>query len=75
MEKMMEQLIATCSVCGNDFDEVDINMMDYELDLCAKCERKYKKSKRSIQSHSGNGNVKYVTGKVTIYKLPLRLSF
>lgn len=39
---MMDKLIATCSVCGLDFDETDINMTDYDLDLCTKCEKEYK---------------------------------
>ncbi|WP_236686949.1 hypothetical protein [Ornithinibacillus contaminans] len=34
--------LATCSVCGNEFEETEINMTDYELDLCSTCEKDHK---------------------------------
>lgn len=33
---------ATCSVCGYTFHENDINMIDYEMDLCVLCELQFK---------------------------------
>lgn len=34
--------IATCSVCGRDFHERDINLVDYDDDVCIVCEPHYK---------------------------------
>lgn len=36
--------VVTCSKCGLDFDEVDVNCIDYDLDLCNKCEKEYIKN-------------------------------
>ncbi|KAB2329417.1 hypothetical protein [Bacillus mesophilum] len=34
--------MATCGNCGEDYPESDINMIDYEIDLCGACEKEYK---------------------------------
>lgn len=34
--------MATCASCGNDFEETEINMIDYEIDLCIECEKEYR---------------------------------
>ncbi|ALC85935.1 hypothetical protein AM499_08930 [Bacillus sp. FJAT-22090] len=41
---MDKEYIATCGACGKDFDEIEINMMDYEIDLCGKCEKEHLKT-------------------------------
>lgn len=33
---------ATCQVCNKSFLETDINMIDYELDVCTQCEKTIK---------------------------------
>lgn len=43
MEEILDEYIATCQLCGLNFDETEINMIDYELDLCGKCEIDYLK--------------------------------
>lgn len=40
-EIKMDEHLATCSVCGLNFDETEINMDDHELDLCSDCEQEY----------------------------------
>lgn len=35
-----KQDLATCAVCGIDFHENSINMMDYPVDMCVHCEAK-----------------------------------
>ncbi|MEK5217724.1 hypothetical protein [Psychrobacillus sp. FSL H8-0487] len=45
IEQIQDELIITCSVCGGDFDELDVNIIDYELDLCLECEKKHLKTK------------------------------
>ena len=34
-----DEEIATCAVCGNEFPEGEINMMDYDVDMCVTCEK------------------------------------
>ncbi|QDS35234.1 hypothetical protein [Brevibacillus brevis] len=34
--------IATCTVCGGDYHERDVNLIDYEDDVCIVCEPKFK---------------------------------
>lgn len=41
---MEKEYIATCGACGNDFNEIEINMMDYDIDLCGNCEKEHLKS-------------------------------
>ncbi|MBQ0137939.1 MAG: hypothetical protein KBT36_01435 [Kurthia sp.] len=31
----------TCSICGKDFDEADVNIVDYPDDVCISCEKNY----------------------------------
>lgn len=33
------QELATCGVCGIDFHENDVNMLDYDVDTCVYCEK------------------------------------
>jgi hypothetical protein len=37
--------IATCSICGISTHENNINMIDYDLDVCTKCEKEGKHKK------------------------------
>lgn len=37
-----EEEIATCSICRRNFYEGDVNMTDYEDDVCIVCEPRYK---------------------------------
>ncbi|RKJ45990.1 DUF3850 domain-containing protein, partial [Butyricicoccus sp. 1XD8-22] len=41
---IIDESIITCSGCGLDFDEGDVNIIDYDLDLCIQCEKKYLKT-------------------------------
>lgn len=36
-----DETIITCSECGKNFDEADVNIIDYDLDLCISCEKKH----------------------------------
>jgi hypothetical protein len=36
--------IASCTICTNDFHENDVNLIDYQDDVCIVCEPKYKLS-------------------------------
>lgn len=38
----MKERKATCAECGKTFDECEVNMIDYDIDLCAKCEANIK---------------------------------
>lgn len=31
----------TCSICGKDFDEADVNIVDYPDDVCINCKKTY----------------------------------
>jgi hypothetical protein len=35
----IDESIITCSVCGKSFDEADVNIIDYDLELCIECEK------------------------------------
>lgn len=39
-----DESIITCSVCGFSYDEGDVNIVDYELDLCVVCEKGHLKA-------------------------------
>lgn len=41
IETSEDEYKATCAVCGNTFDEVDVNMIDYDDDVCINCEKTY----------------------------------
>ncbi|MGE7843620.1 hypothetical protein ACQKNX_22925 [Lysinibacillus sp. NPDC093712] len=32
----------TCSICGNTYDELMVNIVDYPDDVCLKCESQYR---------------------------------
>lgn len=34
--------VVTCSICGIDYDEGKVNLVDYDDDVCIHCEPKYK---------------------------------
>jgi hypothetical protein len=36
-----EEMAIMCSVCGTDFPEGDVNIVDYEDDVCIHCESTY----------------------------------
>jgi len=38
----MDETKATCAMCGGTFDECEVNMIDYDIDLCVKCESNIK---------------------------------
>lgn len=38
---MLLEDIITCSVCGNSYDEGDVNIVDYPDDVCVNCEKNY----------------------------------
>ena len=40
----MKESIFTCSVCGNDYIETDVNIVDYDLDVCVECEKTMKEN-------------------------------
>lgn len=42
--ELEDESIITCSVCGLNFDEGDVNIIDYELDLCVQCEKSHRKT-------------------------------
>lgn len=39
--ELLEDKPVTCAVCGESFDEADVNCVDYEIDLCIDCESDY----------------------------------
>lgn len=41
MAILSDESIITCSVCGNNFEEGDVNIIDYDLDLCTECEKEF----------------------------------
>lgn len=47
------EYIATCSTCGLDFNETEINMIDYDFDLCEKCEKEHLKNEKFKKTASG----------------------
>jgi hypothetical protein len=57
MKEVVDETVITCSVCGLNFDEADVNIIDYDLDLCGKCEEKHKKE----MSEKNMANEKSVT--------------
>ncbi|MFB5761079.1 hypothetical protein [Paenibacillus medicaginis] len=36
--------VATCAVCGQTYHENQVNLVDYEEDVCMLCEPKYKEN-------------------------------
>lgn len=38
---LVDESVITCSVCSLNFDELDVNIIDYDLDLCITCEKKH----------------------------------
>lgn len=38
---MPDETKITCSVCGKTYDEEDVNIVDYALDVCVTCEKDY----------------------------------
>ena len=38
---MLQEDNITCSVCGKSYDEEDVNIVDYEDDVCVNCEKTY----------------------------------
>jgi len=50
MERFENDFIITCSQCGLDFDEADVNIIDYDLDLCINCENKFLQSKKDLKT-------------------------
>lgn len=36
-----DESVITCSSCGFSFDEGDVNIIDYDLDLCIQCEKEH----------------------------------
>ncbi|MFS0783325.1 hypothetical protein [Bacillus sp. 1P06AnD] len=39
----MDETIITCSMCGKNYEEEDVNIIDYDLDLCIHCEKEHLK--------------------------------
>ena len=37
MKEIVDETVITCSVCGLNFDEANVNIIDYDLDLCGIC--------------------------------------
>ncbi|MDC3424228.1 hypothetical protein NC797_06865 [Aquibacillus sp. 3ASR75-11] len=60
----VDETIITCSVCGRNFDEGDVNIIDYDLDLCISCEKKHLESSKEIK---GPYDVTYQHYKGNIY--------
>ncbi|MCY7947947.1 hypothetical protein P8891_05715 [Bacillus atrophaeus] len=38
-----DESIITCQKCNKTFNEGNVNIVDYPIDLCVKCEEEYKK--------------------------------
>lgn len=38
----MEDTRIMCSICGHVLPEEDVNIVDYEDDVCVECEKQYK---------------------------------
>jgi len=38
---MSEDKTITCSVCDKNYDEADVNIVDYDDDVCIICEKTY----------------------------------
>ena len=56
IEQWDEEEIATCSKCGKDYHENDVNMIDYEDDVCKNCLPQYVKSLFK-DLHKGNNTL------------------
>lgn len=41
---MTNEFLVTCSKCGESFEEAEVNMIDYEDDLCIECEKEHKET-------------------------------
>ncbi|WP_071459815.1 hypothetical protein [Bacillus massilinigeriensis] len=39
-----EDGMITCSLCGIDYNEADVNVLDYEEPVCVNCEPEYRQS-------------------------------
>ena len=40
-EREIREKIITCSICGENFHESEVNIIDYDLDLCVSCEKAF----------------------------------
>jgi hypothetical protein len=49
IEHWDEDEIATCGVCGKDYHESKINMIDYDDDVCLNCLQQYKETLKQKQ--------------------------
>lgn len=46
IEQWDKDEIASCSVCAKDYHEGEVNMIDYEDDVCQNCLQKYEVARK-----------------------------
>lgn len=61
---LKDETLITCSVCGITFEEEEVNITDYDLDLCVTCEKNGTMHLETI--HTSFGSYQCFSGRVWI---------